>query len=39
LPASGRWSPALDARHFEADLDAVREGEDERSLDFAAFAR
>jgi pyruvate,orthophosphate dikinase len=33
----GQVVAGLDARHFEADLDAVREGEDERSLDFAAL--
>lgn len=33
----GEVVAGIDARHFEADLDAVREGEDERSLDFAAL--
>lgn len=27
----------IESRHFETDLDTVREGEDERSLDFAAL--
>jgi pyruvate,orthophosphate dikinase len=33
----GEVVAGVDARHFETDLDAVREGEDERSLDFAAL--
>lgn len=33
----GEVVAGIDAKHFEADLDAVRGDEDERSLDFAAL--
>lgn len=33
----GEVVAGIAARHFEADLDAVRAGEDERALDFAAL--
>ncbi len=33
----GEVVAGIDARHFEADLDSVRAGEDERSLDFVAL--
>ncbi|ATE60551.1 PEP/pyruvate-binding domain-containing protein [Thauera sinica] len=33
----GEVVAGIDARHFEADLDEVRGGQDERSLDFAAL--
>ena len=33
----GEVVAGVDARHFEADLDAVRGSEDERALDFAAL--
>jgi hypothetical protein len=37
IASFGNVVAGVDARHFEADLDTVREGEDERSLDFAAM--
>ena len=37
IASFGEVVAGVDARHFEADLDTVREGEDERSLDFAAL--
>jgi len=33
----GEVVAGIDARHFEADLDVVRGGEDERTLDFSAL--